>query len=94
MILLSLLGCLSYTDAQVQRGALNCEWLDACGNLDALGYDGVAACSDAAAAQPYSDDHCPEYAPNAMNACLDAYRDAIRVTDCDADFVEICQVCG
>jgi hypothetical protein len=92
--LLVLLGCVSYSEGQAQRGELNCEWLDACGELDSVGYDGVDSCKAAADAQPYSDDNCPDYDAGAMQACLKAYRDAIASEDCTADLAAACQVCG
>lgn len=92
--LLLLGGCVSYADGQRERGALNCELLDACGGLDALGYDDVAACKETAAAQEVSEDDCPNYDADQMSACLAAYRDAIAAPTCDADLTTICQVCG
>lgn len=94
MMLLLLLGCLTYSSGQVQRGELNCELLDVCGDLATLGYDGVAACKSAAAAQKVEDDDCPDFDPAAMNACLDAYRAAIDAAECDADLASACAVCG
>jgi hypothetical protein len=94
ILLLALAGCLSYESGQAQRGELNCRWLDTCGELDAVGYDGVDSCVDAAGAQPYDDDDCPTFDAAAMRACLDAYQDAIDAADCTATFAEVCQVCG
>ena len=81
MILL-LLGCLSYEDGQVERGALNCELLDACGELDGLGFESVDSCAESAAAQNYDDADCASYSQSQMKACLDAYEQAIEAVDC------------
>ncbi len=87
-------GCLSYESGQRQRGELNCELLDVCGDLEALGYDGVGACKAAAASQEVSENDCPSFDAAAMQDCLDAYRTAIDAADCDADLTTICSVCG
>ncbi len=94
MILLLLAGCLGYTEGQAQRGELHCAWLDTCGELDSVGFSDVAACADAAAAQPYDDADCPDYDGAAMAACLQSYEDAIDAASCDVDFAEACLVCG
>ena len=87
-------GCLTYPSGQAERGALNCELLDVCGNLDALGYDSVSACKTTAAAQEVSEDDCPSFDAGQMTECLDAYREAIDAAACDADLGNICLVCG
>lgn len=92
--LLLLGGCLSYEDGQRQRGALNCELLDTCGELEDLGYDDVAACKETAAAQVVNEDDCPAFDPEQMSQCLTAYREAVSGAACGVDFSEICQVCG
>ncbi len=94
MILLGLLGCLGYADGQVRRGELHCEWLDTCGELDAVGFESVGACSAAATSQPYDDADCPDYDAGAMAACLDAYQEAIASEDCGAELTAACLVCG
>ena len=93
MILL-LVGCLGYTEGQVQRGERSCEWLDVCGELGTVGFTDVGECKSAAAAQPYDDADCPEYDPKAMRTCIDAYDSAIAAADCGADFATACLVCG
>ena len=48
MILLVLVGCLTYSDGQVRRGELNCELLDACDEIGTVGFDSVDACKESA----------------------------------------------
>ena len=93
-MILFLLGCLSYEDGQVQRGELNCELLDVCGELDGLGFDSVDACAESAASQNYDEDACANYSASQMKACIHAYEDAVVSEDCEADLVDVCQVCG
>lgn len=95
MMLVLLLACApDYSEGQVQRGSLNCQWMDTCGQLALLNYDTVDACIAAAEAQEYDDKQCPNYSSKAMNTCLDAYEKAIEAKDCEADFNEVCTVCG
>ncbi|MDP2316105.1 MAG: hypothetical protein Q8P41_24625 [Pseudomonadota bacterium] len=94
MILLLLISCMGYSESQVRRGELNCEWLDTCGELGTVGFEGVGDCKAAAAAQPYDDDQCPDYDATAMSGCLRAYEDAIAGEDCAAEFTDACLVCG
>ena len=93
MILL-LLACTTWSQGQVERGELNCELLDTCGELDDLGYADLASCKEAAAAQPFDDADCPDYDAGAMAACLRAYQDAVDAAACDADLDAVCQTCG
>lgn len=95
MILLALLGCLSYADGMAQVGALSCERADVCGQ-PLYGFDSVAACQEAAAAQPYEE--CAGYSEDAMRACIDAYETAVADVACDEATDEAlasaCVVCG
>lgn len=92
-MILHLLGCLTWSEGQIERGRLNCERLEACDGLVALGYPDVAACTAAAEAQPYDDADCPGYTSAAMNLCLDAWRDAVAEPDCDTDLTMVCDIC-
>lgn len=96
MWLLWLVACgPEFEEGQIERGQLNCQLQDICGNLDAMGYDAVGDCEAASAAQSYNEDAlCPEYRPDQMKKCLNAYEDAIEARDCAADFTRTCDVCS
>jgi hypothetical protein len=84
-----------YSEGQVERGRLNCELQEVCGNLSLLGYDTLADCQAAAEAQDYDEEKlCPKYYPSQMRECLDAYETAIEEKDCDADLGRVCDTCG
>lgn len=94
MILLFVIGCLSYEEGQAERGALNCELADVCGELATFGFADADECKTASAAQPYDAEDCEDYDAGSMAACLDAYDAAIKAKDCEADFTDACNVCG
>ena len=95
MILWWLLACgPDYAEGQVQRGTLNCAWMEVCGQLELLHYVSVDDCVAAAEAQQYDESQCPNYSSKAMDACLSAYQSAIDAKDCGATFESACQVCN
>lgn len=92
ILLLALAACLSYEEGMVRVGELNCALADACGDLDAYGYDSVEACQQDATAKEYPE--CPGYDAEAMRGCIDAYEAAVDAADCDAALGSVCLVCG
>jgi hypothetical protein len=92
-LVVALSGCLSYEDGQAQRGGLNCQLLEACGELDTYGFDDVDACTASAESQPYDAADCKDYDAGEMRRCIAAYEDAVAAKDCEADFTDVCAVC-
>jgi hypothetical protein len=94
MWLIALLACgVSYEDGMVQEGELNCQLADACGRVDALG-GSLDACLESADGQHFDEANCPDYDATQMRACLRAYETAVEQQDCEADFEDVCRVCG
>jgi len=94
MIMLWLLACgPDYSEGQIERGSLNCQILDICGQLEILHYESVDACVQDAEAQTYPASQCPNYVPARMRDCLSAYQDAIDAKDCETDLTVFCDVC-
>jgi hypothetical protein len=92
ILLLSACG-VSYEDGLVQEGELNCQLADACGRIDALG-GSLDACLESADGQHFDEANCPDYDPAQMRDCLKAWQEAVDAADCEADFEDVCRVCG
>jgi hypothetical protein len=90
-----LAGCgPDYAESQVEVGRQNCRLMDTCGDLDVIGYT-LEECTAAAEAQDYDEDKtCPDYVPRQMQACLDAWEEAVTEDQCEADLSDVCRVCG
>lgn len=92
-LILAAACAIPYEEGQAAVGEKNCALAEVCGTLAPLGgsYD---ECLSRSQGQAYDAANCPDYDAKAMRACLAAYDDAIEAEACDADFVEVCRVCG
>ena len=88
------IGCLSYVDGKMEQGHLNCQLLEACGELEKLGYDSVDACVEVSDAQPYERMTCDDYDAGAMQECLDGWSAAVDTKDCAPEVVACGEVCS
>lgn len=88
------MGCLSFVDGKTEQGRLNCQLLEACGELEKLGYDSVDACFEVSDAQPYDRMSCEDYDAAAMQECLDGWAAAVEAKDCAPEVAACGEVCS
>lgn len=79
-----LLACITYEEGMAAQGEFHCQLLEACGELETVGYDNVDDCTVAAQGQKWPVCEKSDYDAEDMQTCVDEWEAAVEAKTCDA----------